>query len=162
MRLVLIENNTVLKKFILEMTDENTEKLEKDILELNKEILQLKYELNEVKKNCDCEKVKGSGKMKFSEAVKKQKTVIIKPKNSETNINIENEIKSKVNVTELQIGIQEVKTNKTGTVVIKCNNEKSKTSLKKQIEEQLNEEVKIIEPIVNKNNIKIVNKKTKK
>ena len=83
--------------------------------------------------------------------------MLLNQKNAETNINIENEIKNKVNVTDLQIGIQEVKTNKTDTVVIKCSNEKRQSCLKKQIEENLNDEHKIIEPIVNKNNIKVVN-----
>ena len=55
--------------------------------------------------------------MQFSEAVKKLKMVIIKTQNAEKNINIENEIKTKV--TDLQIGIREVKTNKTSTVFIK-------------------------------------------
>ena len=42
-------------------------------------------------------------------------------------------------------------------MVIKCNNEKSQTCLKKQIKEHLDNEVKISEPIVNRNAIKLVN-----
>ena len=43
-------------------------------------------------------------------------------------------------------------------MVIECNNEKSQTCLKKQIEEKLTDEVNIIDStIINKNNIKIVN-----
>ena len=52
----------------------------------------------------------------------------------------------------MKIGISEMKTNKTGT-----NNEKSQTCLKKKIEEHLNDEVIIIEPMINKNDIKIFN-----
>ena len=64
--------------------------------------------------------------MKFSEAVKsKNNTVILKQKNTENKIDIENKVKSKVTVTELQIGIKNVKTKKTSTVVIECDNKNS-------------------------------------
>lgn len=55
-------------------------------------MLQLKTELSEVKRNCNYEKVKGSGKLKFSEPVKKNKTMILKSKNTENKINIEKKL----------------------------------------------------------------------
>ena len=41
--------------------------------------------------------------------------------------------------------------------MIKCNNEKSQSCLKKQIKEKLNDDVKIIEPVTKVNNIEVVN-----
>ena len=158
-RLLLIENNSILKNFILEITVENTENLQKEIGELKNEISQLKNELNEVKnKNGKYEKGKGSEKLTFSEAVKNKNTMILKAKNSEKAINIEKEVKQKVNVTELQIGINKLKTKKTGTVIIECDNKKSQACLKQQITEKLTNEVSISKPkIINNNNLKIVN-----
>ena len=58
----------------------------------------------------------------------------------------------------MKIGIREVKTNKTGTVIVKRNNRKSQTCFKQKIQQQLNEELKIIELTINKNtNVKEVN-----
>ena len=160
MRKVLIENIVSLKSFIADMVVENSEQLQSEIQELKNEISNLKNEivdLKKVKNNCNCKKVESSNKVKFSEVVKQNQKVILKPKNKDTEIDIEKTLKDRVNVTDLQIGISEVKTNKTGTVVIKCNNEKSQKCLKKNIEEKLKNKVEIIEPSESKYNIKVIN-----
>ena len=49
--------------------------------------MKLKNEIVELKeKECKCEKVKGSQNLKFSEAVKKENTVILKPKKRKTKL----------------------------------------------------------------------------
>ena len=52
--------------------------MEKNIKELKDETVKLKNELSQ--KNCNCKKVKSEDKLKFSEAVKKNRTVNLKLK----------------------------------------------------------------------------------
>ena len=95
-RLILGENNVTLKNFILDIVTECSENTQKDVQDLKTEIEQLKNEIKDLKqKECNCRKVKDSGMLKFSEAVEKNKTVILKPKNADKQIDIDNEIKKK-------------------------------------------------------------------
>lgn len=142
---LLDEKISNLKAFFEIILEEKTE-------ELRKEIKALKSE-PEIAKHP--KKVEGQGALTFSEVLQKQNnTVIIKPSNTDKEIDIVKEIKCKVDVANLSIGIKEIKANKKGTVVIKCNNETNQTCLREEIKNKMNNDVKIVEPIQYKYNMK--------
>lgn len=144
---LLDEKISNLKVFFEIILEEKTE-------ELRKEIKALKSELEIAKQP---KRVEGQGALTFSEVLqKKNNTVIIKPSNTDKEIDIVKEIKSKVDVANLSIGIKEIKANKKGTVVIKCNNEKNQTCLREEIKNKMNNDVKIVEPTQYKYNMKVV------
>ncbi|KAK9720858.1 hypothetical protein QE152_g21820 [Popillia japonica] len=64
--------------------------------------------------------------------------VVIKPKNSQGNDKTKSDIKNKLNPSNLEVGIKEIKNVKDGGILIKCSNKTEVDKLKTEAQKKLN------------------------
>jgi len=101
----------------------------------------------------------GTNKSTYSQAVKKQSgsVLIVKPKGEEDNNSedTKREIKNKIDVAKLGIGITEMRKVTRGAVVVRCENVKQASKLKEEVAKDLGEKYIVQEPMKRKLKLKI-------
>lgn len=94
-------------------------------------------------------------KISYSEILKSNNDVIvIKPRDEEQKSQVTlNEIKNKIDLGKLAVGVENIKNINKGGVVIKCNNNNSKEKLKENIEKEIGNEYRVMDPKLRNPNI---------
>lgn len=135
-------------------------KLIKEIL--YEELNDLKREIAVLKENVGENSIKSVDKIQksYAETVsdkKKENVVIIKPKKQQASETTKQQVKEKVDITNMAIGISKFKKGGNGSIILGCESTGEMDKLKESMQVKLGDDYKIIEPRKIKPRIKIIN-----
>lgn len=161
-----IVGKKVLKEVITEAIDEEMERVRQEIQHWRCEELgamigeAVRMEINKIMLNMPILSEGKAVKKSYSEAVKedKESVLIIKPKKDEEENNSEDtkrDIKKKIDVSKLGVGITKMKKVTRGAVVVGCENKSQAEILKDKVNKELGEKYVIQAPMKKKLKIKI-------
>lgn len=126
----LTKENAILSELVKELQEKN--KLLRDKIE---SLSVLKVQQESVNKN-----INFNSSLTYAEQVKKKRSIyedgqplmLVKPKVSQESKVTKSEIQNKVNLSNIEVGIRQVKENKNGSVVIACNNKEELVKLRNE------------------------------